>query len=337
MSFGDKPKKQYKQRPKFERQPVGGEHQIDPVFEAIISQSDKLLPFNVSGNSLSHDIVSFDLPGGDRLSIEAYKAMMVTNMTFCVPFDNPAYPEIMKLNTQADRAFHFAAYRARIFWKHSGDFWHIPGFTRYVINKHGHIKNAYNGMDIKPNNWGQYALFNDMVGVFENKPPFPNIDINRLKMLSFKLLPSDFVDYGFGTYNYELGYSVESKTIDWVKRPQVVIRDGMGNVEEAANLTEFGIVYLNSKSMKELREIKEASLYSGNQSAGQFTVKLKNDALVSQVPVVNISGQGNATTPEVQNYSDNAQATQTATTQAAPDNSGNVTVKNISFDDEIGF
>lgn len=340
MSFGQpkRPPYQGNKRPQLQRNAVGGDHQIDPVFEAIISQSDKLMGFNVSGNALPMEMVSFTTPDGQGVVIEAYKALMVLNSTFCVPFDSPAYPEIIKLDTVAERGLYYAAYKSRIFWKHSDEYWHIPGYTRYVVNKHGHVKNAYNGLDIKPNEWGKYALFADMPGVLEQKPPFAGVELRQIQMLAFRPLPSDFVDYGFGNYSHTISYNNEQQVINWVARPEVVVRDGMGNVENGRNLTEFGIKFLNNKMIKEFRQVKESELYFGSVNHGQFTVKLKDDSLVAEIEPVSVVGNStpaNAQPSQMSNLDVPPQQTSQQPVTQTTDPS--VMQNTMKFDADINF
>lgn len=299
MSYGQR-NNQRQQRPAPTRSKQTIEHEIDPLFEVIMNQSDKLMPFNVSGNALPTEMVRFDTPDGQGLTIEAFKAMMVTSMTFCVDFANPNYPEVRKLDTQVDRGTLHAVYKSRIFWKHSKDFWHIPGFTRYVIDARGNVKNAYNGVDIRPDQWGNYKIFSDQLW-FINDKPF-GADLKTLMLISQKALPSDFKDYGFRNWSHKVAYSHETKSIDLVKRPAVTIRDGNGNVLDGENLTEFGILNLKTKDIKDLREIKEENLYTGSCTGGQFTAKLKDPSLVVPVPEVVVTNESAAvSTPAVQN------------------------------------
>lgn len=296
MSFGQQ-KKQWKPKPAMERKPVGGIHAIDPVFEAIIAQRDKVTAFNTSGNVLPSEMISFTTPDGQGVTVEAFKAYLVTQLTFCVPFDSPGYPEVKRLDTKAERGVMYPVYRSRIKWKHSEEYWHVPGYSRYVTNEHGHVKNAYNGLDVMPNEYGRYAMFADMPGVFENKEPYANVTLDTINMLANRPLPSDFIDYGMGKYSHEVRYDKTKKIIDWCKRPEVIVRDGMGSIEAGQDVTQFGLVYLSNKDIKDLRKVKESELYRGAVQSGQFTVKLKDDSLVANVTPVAVNNPAAATQP----------------------------------------
>lgn len=255
-----------------ERPMLEQEHAIDPKLLMIINKSEELVSLMSEGSTLATEIIKFSGPSGE-VSVEACKAFLVTGLSFAVPFDNPHYPKVGKIDTEVKRNSYYPMYVSRIFWKHSDQFWHIPGFSRYVIDKFGNVKNAYNGLDIKPNDWGSLVLVPDMAGDY-NKPRA--VQPSLLKALAFKQLPTDFKDYGFGNYNYELEYSNETKTIDWVKRPTVIVQDMGGQVSEADNVTEFAIRFLKGKMRGEfIKSAKESRLRYGPVDGGSFTAKLK--------------------------------------------------------------
>lgn len=287
MSFGQKPPRQnYNQnKPKLVREVLKGEHECDPNIEAIMGQGDKLQPFNSAGNVLPTEMVRFDTPSGG-MAIEAYKAMMIVSNGFCVNLDNPHYPEIKKLKTLENRSVVYADYKAKIKWKHSEDFWHIPCFTRYVINEKGNIKNAYNGMDIKPNDWGQYMLVADQYQAF-NKP-LPT-DMALLMTLSQKPIPQGFKDYGYRTYSHRLAFNPADQKVDLVPRPEIYVRDGNGQIEEGLNVTEFAAIYLKNKDVGEFRKVSDEALRLGSVQVGQYTIKAKDGQYASPAPEVNVS------------------------------------------------
>lgn len=284
MGFGNNRGGYKQQKPKPQLPELEPQHDLDPVIKAVIQQADRLQPFNQGGDMLPTEMIRFDTLDGKGVTMEAYKAMMITNLTFAVPHDNSCYPRVAKLKTVFDRAVLYAAYASRIFWNQSKDFWHIPGFSRYVINKDGLIKNAFNGIDIKPNQWGSYALFCDG---FYSAPKPRQVTLPTLMLMSQKALPQDFKDFGYMTYNYTIGYKSDIKAIDFVKRPAVQVKAQDGSIEEAENAHEFAKIFMNHKQHREfLTALNEDKLYYGSDVVAGFTVKLKDQSLLRQIPQV---------------------------------------------------
>lgn len=302
-------------------------HELDPVAESIIAVKQNLNNFKTIGPNAAQGTV----PAGG-VNIDASKAIVMALKQIGIPHDHPNFPPIMKLPTAFQSNEYVVLWGAagKVKWTKDDSFWHIPGYSRYVINATGQIKNAFNGMVVNENGFaGSTELVCD--GPL-NSVSWTNA--NQLKMLTLAKLPDDFKDYGFRNYNYEMAFKDDA--IRWVKKTEVIAKSTVDGLERTiANITEFIDCYVKDFQEKGSvrKQIKEFS-HANPIRTQEFVVRLAGDVPAQPASETPIAAQApNAelapaqpTTPVEQAP---APAAQPAPAAPAPGS--------IDFDDDVAF
>lgn len=282
MSWNNKQHGGQNKFPKKMRPGLPDEHAVPKSVELVIDERAELRNSQTIGKEIAKETISFK-GMGMSISVEAFKAAMMTQMSFGIPHDHPEYPNIIKHDTKFPSNSYFAQYLGRIKWTHDPSFWHIPCFTRYVIDKFGRVLNALNGMEITKDQWGNFDLAPDAIGT-ANKTT--KVQADWLKMLAFRALPSDFIDYGFRNYSHELKFCPELKVLTWVKRSLLVIKDNMsGDIAKCYGVKEFDTCYVSDfNSKKELWKVNDDVLQTGMVNTGSFSIRLEKE--IEQPPML---------------------------------------------------
>lgn len=244
------------------------EHELDPLIEAVIANKRELRNFAQPGNVASTAYIQIN---GKNIPVPL-AAMMATHQ-YAVPYDHSnAYP-IRKLNSQFPDNAYVVIYEGHTKprWAQDESFWYIPTFSRYVINKDGHVKNAYNGRTVSENAYANWTT--------ELVPDGPanmlrKVSSLNLSYLAMGVLPKDFTDYGFGTYSHKLWTDAEKNCITWVPLPKVQVKSSLsGAVIEQPNVQEFMKTFI--KDFNEQKAAREQLKYLEQgvpMRAGEFTV-----------------------------------------------------------------
>ncbi|QNI21007.1 hypothetical protein [Vibrio phage vB_pir03] len=293
---------QPKPRPQLAR-----EHELHPLIEAACKHENKaaLRDFGTRGTEVSKETIVLD---GDpsRTPLPIPVAAMYNTMQFGIHHTHPEFPRLEKFDTNYESNFYHAKYSSPIMWIHNSeetDFRHIPTYTRYVIDKHRRVLNAYNGMEVKPANKFMIELVPDGPANRLSK-----VSIDFLMFMAFSALPDDFVDYGFRTYSHDFGMDLEGRQYGLVKKGKVKVKNNEVNmVAEYDNLPEFMKRCLAPKEFQVMKEINEQSrdgFRGAVISAGPFSIR-ESIAYVppAAIPSVN-SGQSQAPAQQSQQQTD---------------------------------
>lgn len=232
MSYGN-----YGQRRQPKPRPVlPEEHALSPRAEGVIASKQQLSKdYNRPGGESSRETILFE-KDPERQSLPVPNAAMFIRMQSGVPLDHPNHPEIKKFAAEFPSSDYHFVYTGPLVWMHDANFRHIPCYTRYVIDKHGRVLNAYNGKPVEPEKGGySYKLVSDGP---VNNPYFAQKE--KLMILAWCPLPEGFVDYGMNNYSHVLDVDVEAGTHGWVARPQVKARNNeTGRTETYMNLLDL--------------------------------------------------------------------------------------------------
>lgn len=318
------------------REPQSEEHTLDPWIEDIIRGRPELSDFRSIGGGLNHGTHTFNTDS-KRTALEIPRACMISVCGFAVPLTNEAYPAIKKLDTRFKDNWHHAIYQGPIPWDKDREWRHIPCYSRYVINRHGVVRNAYNGMQVLAT-YGKYELVADGRSNYLKK----YIPAEELMMLSFSQLPDDFVDFRGGQYSHVVQFDKDSKVIGWVKRPTIKARDPQGTIHEVPTLLHLMNTVMDKYETRTNRDLKQClwkGIPNGQIIVDGWAVKYANPAeapvdLSTQIEFdQNATSAAPATEPATTPDSTPAPAPAPApapTTPAAPP-------ADEGFDDDIPF
>lgn len=295
------------------------EHQLDPIVEMAIDSYQSIKPFAAPGNTVPTETVHL-AKDGIRASVNAAKAALMLMMQIGIPHDHEMYPKISKFDTEYPANHYYLDWCSRVVWVHHPDFVHIPGYSRYVIDCDGHVKNAYNGKDIEPLN----AFMHELV---------PDGKANKLRkasnqtliMLAWGSLPEDFIDYGFGVYSHLLDFNKLTGKIEWVPKEVIIAKNNnSGTVQEIRDINMFQKQFINDfQIMTSMRDVMWNGLGDGVHTFGNWSIKAKEPKIIKPV-VVDINAGGNADVPDNFQQETSAPPAQAAT----PD---------VSMNDDIPF
>lgn len=252
------------------------EHELQPLAELACKHENKALlrDYGTRGDEVSKETIILD---GDpkRRPIPVPVAAMFNTMQFGVPMDHPEFPPILKFNTLGESNAYYARYQSPIMWIHNSqetDFRHIPGFTRYVVDKHRRILNAHNGMEVKP-------LSKYMIELVPDGPSnkLVKTSIDQIMNLAYTSLPEDFIDFGFRTYSHDFGLDIEGGQVAWVAKGKVKVKNNdVGMVAEYSNLPMFMKTSIPPKEFQIMQEINQQAwkgFNGGVISAGPYSIR----------------------------------------------------------------
>jgi hypothetical protein len=316
------------------------EHSLHPSIEACCDHESKrqLKDYATRGADASRDTVLIDKDPA-RTPIPVPKAAMACFMQFGVPFDHPEYPPISKFDTRHEANHYYAHYNSPIMWQHNTaetDFRHIPGFTRYVVDKHRRVLNAYNGMEIRPLNAYMIELVADGPSNMLSK-----VNIDFLLQLAYLPLPQDFIDFGFRTYSHEIGLNVaEGQLGVWKKEGVKIKNQETGLVKEYATMAEFAKCENNDfQLMKELGRLTREGLKGQIANVGPFVIKSAVDhPQAPMIPNVDVNAAMSTApapqqepAPQQQQQQQPAPQQQQAPAPAAPPANDDFNFDNVDF------
>lgn len=251
------------------REILTGQHELRAVAEAVFVNKQMLSQYAQHGDQLPQGMFQ---AGANQVPVPY--ACAVICLQFGIPHDHPQCPEIAMFNTRHKANDAYIKWKAGevISWETDDTFHYIPGYTRYVVNQAGTIKNAANGETVTENFVGDWIkLVKD-----GRAPRVSGIDKAMLTMLAWAKLPEDFIDYGFGVFSYELAMNEERTGLVFKKLPAVSARSNIdGTISKARNVHEF---IRNSMTMKNFNALKEAQEAARKMKpgdmivAGEFTV-----------------------------------------------------------------
>lgn len=246
------------------------EHALSPRHEAMFISKGNLNDFKMMGEQPSHESVMFDSDPW-RKPIPVPQAVLMIFRQCGIPPNHPAFPPIKKVNTTYPdcREYYLNYSIGKIHWLQEEGFFHIPTYTRYVMNKDGIVRNAYNGVDVQPNEWGAYKMVPDGP---TNKLVQVNLDM--LLALTFSQLPEDFVDYGFRNYSHKLITNTETGDIGWQPRQKVKAHSSMGIQEPNISALELMAKHIEPKQFEDRKAIGMATRndLTGPVSVGPWTL-----------------------------------------------------------------
>lgn len=293
------------------------EHALHPLIEAACKHENKamLRDFGTRGTEVSKDTVVLD---GDptRRPIPVPVAAMYVGMQFGIHMDHPDFPPLEKFETNTETTAYYARYMNPIMWQHNTeetDFRHIPCYTRYVIDKHRRILNAYNGKEIVPANAFMVELVPDGPA---NK--LSKVSIDFLMFLAYAPLPDDFRDYGFRTYSHDFGMDIEGRQYGLIKKGKVKVKNNEVNmVAEYNDIEAFKKQCLAPRDFELLKEISMESrggLKGKILNVGPFSIR-ESIAYVPPAPIPPVKVDAQVQTNDFDSPAPQQQAQQQAPQQ----------------------
>lgn len=309
--------------PRFQPKPrpvLSSEHDLHPTIEACAQHEGRqqLRDFASRGSESSRDTIIID---GDpnRTTMLIPIAAMYSEMQFGIPPHHPDFPALMKLDTRHESNQYYAVYSSPIMWEHNADgtdFRHIPCFTRYVIDTHGRVLNAYNGREITRVNDFLIELVADGR---QNEPKKVSMDF--IKALAFLPLPKKFIDFGYRIYSHQVGVDVHEGQYGWMEKDKVKVKNNdTGMVGEYDSMSEFVKREVSDfELMKELGKYTWAGLKGQIVNVGPFT--MKESVPKPEVPAI----------PSVEKSQPTAQANTETTQTSVPE------TKDLPADDNFDF
>lgn len=302
------------------RPQLSAEHLLDPRIESILNNHESkrdLREYAVRGGETSKDTILFN-SDPERKSMLVAQASMLINYQFGVPLDHEEYPGLKKFDTFHDSHAHYAVYQSPIHWRHDKSFVHIPCFTRYVIDVHGRVLNAYNGKRVPGLNPYMIELVPDGPSNMLTKVQF-----DFLKQLAFLPLPEGFIDYGFRTYSHDIGMDVKAGQVGWIAKGKVKVKNNeTGMVGEYPNLPHLAKCCNNDFDlMREFSRVTREGIKGEIVNIGPFTIKESEPTeQPGELPVINVSES--TTTAPVDDFAAPAQqdapAAQVSTSEEPP-------------------
>ena len=253
------------------------EHELRPVAEAVIREKAKLRDHASIGDTVSTENIIVE-----GTSVPVPYAALVISHQLGIPHDHPNLPPMVKHKTtyQANEYALLYASAGDIKWEKDETFKYIPGYTRYVINKDGHIKNAYNGQTVTPN---IYSGFTKLVPDGRANR-VTGVDGLTIKALCQLPLPSDFIDFGFRSYSHRLDVNPEKQAIEWMPLPMVSARSNVdGAIHKFKNVHQM--IRNNLKDFNQMVEANKAARNLTDSNviiAGEYSVKCGDINDISQ-------------------------------------------------------
>lgn len=238
-----------------ERPTLPLEHELHPTAEAAIKEKPELKNYARRGAQVSTETTVLNSDPA-RKSIMVPRVCLMAFSQCGIPHDHPNYPPIKKFDTRFDGNFYYVDFSAGpIAWVHDDNWRHIPGFTRYVMDKFDRVLNAYNGKAIEPiNQWGLFELVPDSPS---NK--LRKVNLSQLRHLAFAPLPEEFRDFGGMNYSHDFGVDAATGKVGWIPKPKVKVKNhGTGNDDVFPNIFEFLKCCLPPKEFNTMREIQDA-------------------------------------------------------------------------------
>jgi len=227
-----------KPRPQF-----SPEHEINPLVEQIIANKQLLANYRVPGDNALDQMMDV---GGTQVPV--YYATLAVTHQLGIPYDHPNFPAVIKHRTMFPSYEHSVLWGSKTSypWVKDSSFWHIPGFSRYVINKDGDIKNANSGAAVADGVFSSYAkLVPDGRGTND-------IGVNGSDLLALSQIkiPEHFVDYGFRKYSHKLGPSENNDSLIWVPQSPVSAMGIDGTIRHCHNIHQFITNYIKDLNQK---------------------------------------------------------------------------------------
>lgn len=272
--------------PKKERPILPPEHQLNPLAELAIESRSELKEYATT-NAVTRD--STTIPNDkQRRNILAAIACAMASSQLGISTSNPDMPPFRKIRTLNPTIFYSPIYTTPIVWEHHQDFRYIPCFTRYVIDAHGRVLNAYNGKALVKE-YGGYKLVPD-----GPSNALRNINLSHLMLLAFSILPDDFIDFGYGNYSHDICFNPETSSISLVKKPAVVVKN-----TDDGSVTNFSCIdeFIKSAEFDFVREIGEKvreysiagrTFINGVIKVGPYLIKEAEARTQPDLPALNI-------------------------------------------------
>lgn len=209
------------------------EHALHPAIEAcVLMENAAFKHLKYPGDNISTNVMQVHNNGKMFSLLDARAALAKRTCTGIHP-DHNNYPVVKRFNHRYPAIDHYVQWNLPVVWEHDTSYRYIPGYSRYVINFQGDVKNAYNGKAVRsPNGY-----------TVEIVPEGPKNDLKKvslmsLRQLAWSKLPEDFISFGFGSFSHEISIDKETGAISWLPRIPVVTKQG-DNVEKWTSLSEF--------------------------------------------------------------------------------------------------
>lgn len=186
------------------------EHELNPVAEAVCNDKSQLNNFKMPGDVIPNMAVSY---AGQQLTIGLAGAM--ASMQLGIPHDHPNMPPIMKHNTRYKAGEYYIAWgkaNGRVKWLQDESFWYVPGFSRYVINDQGVLRNGHNGTTVSQNIYNGEKL--PLIADGKSQKPFP-VRLSLFTAMAYSKLPEDFVDFTFGSTSHYNNLTLPNGNTAW--------------------------------------------------------------------------------------------------------------------------
>lgn len=258
-------------------------YEMEPIVEIAIKQRSLISQFSQFGDAVDNNIVSFD-EHGQHFNVPVSKFALIVNLQCGIPHDHPDFPVVKKLDTRFKSNNYYMQFPKPVVWLKHDDYRHIPGFTRFVMNKDGKVRNAYCGTEIVPSSWGMYKLVRDQAS---NKTI--NVDLNTLRMLAFTKLPDDFIDFGFGARSHELEFN--KGKIEWVHRKSVVVKnmkDGsVGTYPSALHFAKMNVKDFDAA--RKISFLKHSDLFNQLVTVNEYQIRYEDFDPSTPIPVENFT------------------------------------------------
>lgn len=260
---------------------VSKEHELNMLAETVIENKVFRQDFKYHGREIPD--VKVPIAG---VNIPVPIACMMVSHQFGFQYDSPYLPACRKLDTGKPDFNYVPVYTTRNAWPTDESFYHIPGFTRYVCNDEGTIKNAANGMVVyerlfvEPTAPRSVELVQDGT---KNELRF--VQTQLLQMLTLKNMPRGFIDYGFGIYSHQLKFNPEVNAITWVELPRLITRSMTDNKERPflnmEELIALAVEFdLRNEVRRDLSRLKEGEVVA----VGEFLVAIGETMPAVPVP-----------------------------------------------------
>jgi hypothetical protein len=215
------------------RENLGPQHMLPARFEQILSVSRSLKKDYRTVGTVASQATLVAEGDPERSPITVPLLGMIYRQTG-IPLNNPDLPNIAKLDSRVPAGFYYYHYTKPVFWMKDESYRHIPGFTRYVINKDGVVANAQSAQEVSSDNPYMIELAADGAN---NLRKFPKA---KLMALAFTQLPVDFVDYGRGNHSHDYEFSSDQGGYTWIPKPELTTKNNQtGQVDKYRNIFDF--------------------------------------------------------------------------------------------------
>lgn len=246
MSFGA-----FTPKPRVIQEPA---HELNPVAEAVNTDKSQLNNFKTPGDTVPNMLVNY---AGQQLTVGVAGAM--ATMQIGVPHDHPKFPPIKKVNARFKSGEYFPAWglvQGRIEWLQDPTFHYIPGFSRYVINQQGEIRNGHNGTVITTNLYNGQPL--KLIADGKSQVPF-NARLGVLTAMAYSTLPEDFTDFTFGALSHYSNMTTPDGKTAWSPvQPVTVLSLVDQTLSHFKSSHEFLASCIAPKDYEEARNIRNA-------------------------------------------------------------------------------